>query len=535
MSARNVMLILILLAAMPAVASDFEKDLPDWKRYAWSDLSVIMEGWEKSSFLRMEDRGELDEWIRRFWLHRDPTPTTGENERKDAHEMRLAQARHHFPAEGLAGYDLRGRDLILFGSPDERLIHDDWFDETGYHNIRESWIWIDLELRAEYEDRNLDGEYELAADALPSSRPDVQERYAAQFTEQSDEARALLRELRLSNPQIYQEMVEQMAAGEIQGFADLQNQALAADLLAPKLERMKGNYIDAVRKGEDPYRHDFQAEPLWAVFAVDNFRAEGGGNLVEVSHEVRAKDLRFQWDFSTRLYRAKLLRRVVFFDERERPVSQSEEIIPIEAENLDQTRAATLIPGLSPHRLVAGDYRMALRLEDLDSGRLQIFTTQVKVEPFPEGELSLSDLSFASFIDDMNHQGPFNKGDWWVKPHPLHGYDQEGEIRFFFEIYGLARDEQGLSDYAVSYRIRRKHPETRSSWLWTREESVGSEVSATFLDRHGEAVARHPLSLAAGGFAEDAYELQVEVTDRLSGRRALRSASFSVLPAGSLR
>ncbi len=534
-SARNITLMLMLLAFSTAMAANQAEDLPDWKRYVWSDVSVIMEPWEKSAFLRMEQRDELDEWLRRFWLRRDPTPTTILNERKETHDSRLAQARHHFPAEKLEGYDLRGRDLILFGSPDERLIHDDWFDETGYHNLIESWIWVDLEMRAEYEDRNLDGEYEMAAPMGPSSRPDVGERYANQFTEQSEEARMLLRELKLGNPQVYQQMVEQLAQGEIQGFADLQNQALAANLLAPKLERMKGNYIDTVRKGRDPYQHDFQAEPLWAVFAVDNYRAASGQTQVEVSHEVRTRDLRFEWDFETRLYRAKLLRRIIFFDENERVVSQSEEIIPIEAENLDQTRAATLLPGLSPHRLDGGRYRMALRLEDMGSGRLQIFTTSVDVEAFPADQLSLSDVTFASLIDDMTHTGPFNKGDWWVKSHPLHGFDQGGEIHFFFEIYGLAQDEQGLSDYAVSYRIRRKHPETRSSWLWTREDTVGSEVSATFLDRHGEAVARHPLSLAAGGFAEDAYELQVEVTDRLSGQKTSRLAAFSVLPAGSLR
>jgi len=422
-----------------------------------------------------------------------------------------------------------------FGNPDERIVHDDWFDETGYHDLRESWVWVELDLRAEYEDRNLDGEYELAADELPSSRPDVQERYSNMFSEQGEEARYFLRDLKLGNPDIYQQLVQKLAEGEITNLSELQNEALTAELLAPKLDKMKGNYLKAVREGKDLYRYEFNAEPLWAVFAVDCFRGGNGRTRVELSHELRARDLRFDWNFERKLYLAKLLRRVVFFDEQERPASRSEEVIPIEAKDLEQSRAATLIHGLSVHELPPGRYRMVLRLEDLQGGRMQIFTTRVDVDAFPPDSLSISDVTFASLIDDASRRGPFAKGEWWVKPHPLRGYDRDGEIRFFFEVYGLARDEQGLSDYAVSYRIRRKNPEIRSGWFWTREEEVGGEVSATFLDRNGEDVARHPLSLDAGGFAEDAYELEVHVSDRLNGREARRTAAFSVLPSGSLR
>jgi GWxTD domain-containing protein len=532
---RVIQLMLLILMSFWAMAAVPIEDLPDWKRYLWSDLALIMEPGEKSVYLSLESRDELDEWQRRFWLRRDPTPTTNLNERREVHELRLAQARHSFSSKNFEGFDLRGRDLILFGNPDERIIHDDWFDETGYHNMRESWVWVDLGMRAEYEDRNLDGEYELAMDDLPSSRPDVNERFSKMFAEEGNDARYFLRELKLSNPQVYQDLVHKMAEGDISNFSELQNEAMTAELLAPKLARMKGNYLDTVRKGKDTYQHEFHAEALWTIFAIDNFREPGGMTRVELSHEVRARDLRFTWDFESQIFRAKLLRRVVYYDEFDRPISQSEEIIPIEAENLDQTRAATLLPGLSIHRLEPGNYRMALRLEDLGNGRLQIFTTSVEVMVFPAGQLILSDITFASLIDDMNHAGPFNKGDWWVKPHPLHGYGQDGIIQFFFEIYGLELDEQGLSDYAVSYRIRRKNPETRSRWLWTQEETVSNEVSATFLDRHGEAVARHPLSVSAAGFVEDAYELEIEVTDRLNGKRAHRLASFSILPARSLR
>jgi len=525
-----------MMLILPAAgAADSTKDLPDWKRYIWSDLSVIMRPAEKSSFLRMENRDEMDEWIRRFWIRRDPTPTTEANERREVHEMRLAQARQHFPSKKPEGYDMRGRDLILFGTPDERVVHDDWFDETGYHDMRESWVWVDLDMRAEYEDRNLDGEYELATDDLPSSRPDVGERYSNKFPEQGGDARFFLRELKLDNPQVYQDLIHKLSEDEIRNYSELQNEALTARMLAPKLERMKGNYLDAVRKGEDNYHFDYHAEALWAVFAVDDFRGRDGKTRVEISHELRAKDLRFKWNARKRDYRAKLLRRVVFFDQAERPVSRSDDIIPIEAEDLDQTRAATLLPGLSVHALPPGRYRMALRLEDLGSGRLQIFTTAVEVEEFPADSLSLSDITFASLIDESNHEGPFNKGDWWIKSHPLHAYGRDGTIRFFFEIYGLERDDEGLSDYSVSYRIRRKHPETRSRWLWTREEAVGGEVGATFLDRNGETVARHPLSVSAAGFDPDSYELEIVVGDRLSGREAVRTASFSVLPSGSLR
>ena len=64
---------------------------------------------------------EREEFIEQFWLRRDPTPGTPENEFKDEHYRRIAYANLHFPtATGKAGWKTdRGRIYIVYGPPDE--------------------------------------------------------------------------------------------------------------------------------------------------------------------------------------------------------------------------------------------------------------------------------------------------------------------------------------------------------------------------------------------------------------------------------
>ncbi|MBN2172449.1 MAG: GWxTD domain-containing protein [Candidatus Krumholzibacteriota bacterium] len=534
---------LLFAALAPARAADDEGGtLPAWQRYAWQDLGVIMTPAEEIEFRELPDAAALDEWQRRFWLRRDPTPTTERNERREIHFKRLETARELYPGDGGLGLDRRGFDYVLFGPPDEMLEIEDWFDETGYHPARVTWVWVDQEIRATYSDWNLDGEWEQAHPELPSSRPDVRYRTEGQLaaTSLDDEAGLqeeiqMLRELRTANPEAYQNLVRKMAEGEVVNIQEVQSEALMAELFSHKLRDMEARYHEKRREKKDPYAHDFGVPPLWGVFAVDCFRGEAGRTRVEVSHQVRVRDLNFEWDFDDQVFRGGLRRRVAVFDAEDRLVAGEETELPVTAETLEDTRTATLLPGLGALELPPGRYRLALRLEDARSGAMQIWRTDLAVPAFPAAELRVSDISFAASLTAGTEPAVFRKGEWIVVPHPLRSYDSGAAIHLYFEIYGLGTDAQGLNDYLVTYRIRRRAPQLRSSWLWLREERVDPAVSSTFADRHGGATARHPLSIAAGAFGEDSYLIEVDVEDRISGRTASASAPFSVVPASALR
>ncbi len=511
-------------------------ELPGWQRFAWQDLGLLMSRTEEAQLRELPDAEASTDWVRRFWLRRDPTPTTEHNERREEHFKRLETARSLYSASNPMSLDRRGSDYVLFGPPDEVSEIDEWFDDTGHHPARLIWLWMKLEMRATYSDWNLDGEWEQAWDELPSSRPDVRQRLETAYLQDSQaEDTQLLDELRSSDPLAYQDLIRQLAEGELVNPMELQSQKLMADLMGSKFRRMEATYLENRRERKDTYVYDFKVEPLWAVFAVDCYRGDGGRSRVELSHQLRPQDLRFEWDFEQQVFAASILRRVVFYDESERVAASAEDRVPVLAETIVDTRSDLLLPGLSVHQLRAGSYRMALRLEDEISGRLQVFTTRVEVPSFPADSLLLSDITFATALGLGSEPAIFRKGRWIVSPHPLHMYQGEDVLRIYFEIYGLDTDASGLNDYTVTYRIRPLNPVVRSSWLWTREETVDTEVGSTFADRHGGEMARHPLSVSAENFGEDSYVLEVDVHDRLGECQARRQAKFSIVSSSEAR
>jgi GWxTD domain-containing protein len=92
-----------------------------YTKWLQEDVAYIILPAERLEFLRLETDRERAEFIRQFWLNRDPTPDTPENEFKEMHYRRIAFANLHYPtAEGKAGWKTdRGRIYIVYGPPDE--------------------------------------------------------------------------------------------------------------------------------------------------------------------------------------------------------------------------------------------------------------------------------------------------------------------------------------------------------------------------------------------------------------------------------
>jgi GWxTD domain-containing protein len=90
-----------------------------YKHWLNEDVAYIITDEERSAFLTLSNDEERDQFIEQFWLRRDPTPDTVENEYKEDHYRRIAYANEHFAA-GIPGWKTdRGRIYITFGPPDE--------------------------------------------------------------------------------------------------------------------------------------------------------------------------------------------------------------------------------------------------------------------------------------------------------------------------------------------------------------------------------------------------------------------------------
>ena len=102
------------------------------------DVAYIISARERAAFVALQTDAEREHFIEQFWLQRDPTPGTVENEFKTEHYRRIAYANERF-STGTPGWQTdRGRAYIVYGPPDEIESHprneppfEAWFYKLG--------------------------------------------------------------------------------------------------------------------------------------------------------------------------------------------------------------------------------------------------------------------------------------------------------------------------------------------------------------------------------------------------------------------
>ena len=98
-------------------AKALNRELEIYKKWVDEDVRWIISDEELSAFKKLSNNEERDQFIEQFWLRRDPTPDTVENEYKEEHYRRIAYANEHFAA-GVPGWRTdRGQIYIKFGAP----------------------------------------------------------------------------------------------------------------------------------------------------------------------------------------------------------------------------------------------------------------------------------------------------------------------------------------------------------------------------------------------------------------------------------
>src|ERR1700692_3167780 len=94
-----------------------------YRKWLNEDVAYIITDEERKAFKRLSTDDERENFIEAFWLRRDPTPDTEENEFKEEHYRRIAYANERF-ASGIPGWKAdRGRIYIVYGPADEVESH----------------------------------------------------------------------------------------------------------------------------------------------------------------------------------------------------------------------------------------------------------------------------------------------------------------------------------------------------------------------------------------------------------------------------
>jgi GWxTD domain-containing protein len=138
-----------------------------YTKWVIEDVAYIIRDDERAAFKSLQSDAEREHFIEQFWLRRDPTPGTPENEFKEEHYRRIAYANEHFAA-GVPGWKTdRGQIYITYGPPDEKESH---ASQSGPNVLAsEQWLYhliegIGTNVVIEFVDRNATGEYRMTTD-----------------------------------------------------------------------------------------------------------------------------------------------------------------------------------------------------------------------------------------------------------------------------------------------------------------------------------------------------------------------------------
>src|SRR5471030_571538 len=74
-----------------------------YRKWLNEDVSYIITDEERTAFKRLQTDEEREQFIEQFWLRRDPTPDTVENEFKEEHYRRIAYTNENFAPAFPAG------------------------------------------------------------------------------------------------------------------------------------------------------------------------------------------------------------------------------------------------------------------------------------------------------------------------------------------------------------------------------------------------------------------------------------------------
>ncbi len=159
MAVRNLLPFILIITAGTSAAQD-------WRKWLEEDVTYIITDQEHHVYELLSTAEDRDQFIEQFWLLRDPTPETPENEYKQEHYRRIDYANQHF-ASKIAGWKTdRGRIYIMYGSPDEIEA------PPGYSYPVEHWHYryiagVGRDVQLAFVDPAATGDFTLSIDAGP--------------------------------------------------------------------------------------------------------------------------------------------------------------------------------------------------------------------------------------------------------------------------------------------------------------------------------------------------------------------------------
>ncbi len=418
-----------------------------WKKWLNEDVTYIITDEERKAFKQLNTDEEREQFVEQFWLRRDPTPDTVENEYKEEHYRRIAYANERY-ASGIPGWKSdRGRIYITFGPPDEiddhpsggtyeRPVAEGGGETTTFPF--EDWRYryiegIGNDIQIEFVDTTMTGEFHMTMD--PSEKDALTYVPGAGLTlaEQMGMSDKMARFNRTDGTHMGAPLggVQPASYDEfdrLNQFAKLQQ--------APPV---KFKDLEA----EINARITYNILPMQV--RVDYVRVTESSVMANITIQFENKDLEFQKKDGVEKSLVNLLGRVSSMTRR--PITTFEKPLEIDAppDMLQKFTAQRSIYQQSVP-LAPGRYRLNVVAKDTVGGNQNVYEVALDVPHYDEDKLASSSLVLADQIDKLPTKsiggGMFSIGDTKVRPRLGDKFTQDEKMGIYLQVYNFGPDEK---------------------------------------------------------------------------------------------
>jgi len=493
------------------------------KKWLDQDVLYIITDEEKASFKRLTTDDERYQFIESFWLRRDPSPDTIENETRDEHYRRIAYSNERF-ASGKPGWKTdRGRIYITWGPPDQIESH-----PSGGSYLRpqeegggttstfpfETWRYRYLEGQSlgneviiEFVDPTMSGEYRMTMD--PSEKDALLYVPNAGLTDM--EAMGLASKADRFNNTDGTRMGQALGG---RGIRYNQFERLQQYVALQKPPQIKFKDLETVVNTKISYN----LMPF--DYRTDFIKITEDTVLTPITIQLQNKDMTFQNKEGVQRAAVNIYGRISTITGRVAQVFEDVVIQDVPESLFKQAlERRSLYQKAVPLR--SGLYKLELIVKDLNSGNMGTIYKGFSVPKFEEDKLSTSSIILADNIEHLSLKqvaaGQFIIGGSKVHPNVNVSFSRDKMMGIYFQVYNLGLDEKTHKPSATIEYVLRKGEKEVSRFMEEQDQLTGASQQMT-LEK------LYPLKDLEPG----RYSLVVNVTDNLTKRTISPVAKFEV-------